>query len=938
MELYLDGHRIELKANSIAQTHQVNDLAELKNRQANFTNRFIAPPTPHNVAVMEWLGVPGNLSRMPYRKPAAKLVDEGIELISDGYAVVVGSNGGYEIKIYSGNISLHEELKGKRLNDLDYHDINHVVNLNTLEASFGNTTGYVHALADYGRMGSSYFVADYVPAAVYVHTLWDKIFKAADFTYSGVIFGKPVFLNKVVTPVRGYEVRTEPDIVTPLGSSNTNTIHIHEEMTGDGIELQEYFSFSGTPASMVNYGEHLEFQFNAICEIDLAGSLTVQNGWASMQCFLNEKYVGAIESGILTRTLSLNVKPGDRFTILLIVKGDPKPGPDFFGYTDVTASVQMGFRKITGGTLLEYNSLMPDKSQIDFIKDIMQRFGLMFRQRRNTKHYEFIEMQELLNDRAGAEDWSNKFISHTEDYTIGDYAQRNKLAYEYEEGVEPFADGYMDVYNETLKDEKTLFTSIFTASQSSKQLDDIDIYSVPLWERKEDNDNQVTYEPKDTAFRIFDVVRREGKVFFKTAIGSNVQTLEGVFPYLDFTPCHFQNSVDTFYPALNMVLDSAKKIKAQTLLDAVDIYNLDFFKLKYIEQLGCYFYLNRVSNYRKGKKTTVELIEARLLDINSPPTVVGDLTKSVNHAATHTFKWADFTFDTIPPFFDPDGDAAVSIRVLSLFDKADLKLNGVAISIGQEITKEDIVAGKLKATAHDLEYAYATHMTFAVKAENNDEFSIDTGKLTLDVAAPVNEPPAVNAGSNQTVIFPSNSVHLVGTATDPDGVQSTTWTKQSGGSATIATPSALETDVLSLEKGEYTFRLTAVDTLGAQSYDEVKVSVYDTLTSLSHNNPVVGPTTDYIVTIDGIPNSEVTIKSQMSAFGHGKVDGTSIGPNETQNSVHNLNSNGSCSFPCRVSADSGKMATLRLDITDLSVGVVGVGTITLEANNTGGGL
>ena len=44
------------------------------------------------------------------------------------------------------------------------------------------------------------------------------------------------------------------------------------------------------------------------------------------------------------------------------------------------------------------------------------------------------------------------------------------------------------------------------------------------------------------------------------------------------------------------------------LITPIDIYNIDFFKLKYIEQLGQYFYLNKVVNFRDKKLTKCELI------------------------------------------------------------------------------------------------------------------------------------------------------------------------------------------------------------------------------------------------------------------------------------------------------------------------------------------
>ena len=90
----------------------------------------------------------------------------------------------------------------------------------------------------------------------------------------------------------------------------------------------------------------------------------------------------------------------------------------------------------------------------------------------------------------------------------------------------------------------------------------------------------------------------------------------------------------------------------------------------------------------------------------------------------------------------------------------------------------------------------------------------------------VNQPPTVSAGVDQTLTLPTSSVSLSGSGSDPDGsIAAYSWTKVSGGAATISSPSSASTTVTGLTQGSYVFRLTVTDNQGATAFDEVTVVV-----------------------------------------------------------------------------------------------------------------
>ena len=109
--------------------------------------------------------------------------------------------------------------------------------------------------------------------------------------------------------------------------------------------------------------------------------------------------------------------------------------------------------------------------------------------------------------------------------------------------------------------------------------------------------------------------------------------------------------------------------------------------------------------------------------------------------------------------------------------------------------------------------------------DNNGATGRDTMQVTVNAAA--NIPPTANAGPDQTITLPTNSVSLTGTGNDPDGtIVSYQWTKVAGPIAgTITNPTAAATTVTGLTAGVYKFELKVTDNGGATGRDTMQVTV-----------------------------------------------------------------------------------------------------------------
>ncbi|WP_299397240.1 putative Ig domain-containing protein [uncultured Gelidibacter sp.] len=98
--------------------------------------------------------------------------------------------------------------------------------------------------------------------------------------------------------------------------------------------------------------------------------------------------------------------------------------------------------------------------------------------------------------------------------------------------------------------------------------------------------------------------------------------------------------------------------------------------------------------------------------------------------------------------------------------------------------------------------------------------------------------PIANAGEDQDLILPTNSVVMNGSGSDPDGgAVSYMWSQISGpNTSTLSGDTTADLTVSNLIEGDYVFRLTVTDDEGATAFDEVTVSVLGEMAAIRINS------------------------------------------------------------------------------------------------------
>ena len=147
--------------------------------------------------------------------------------------------------------------------------------------------------------------------------------------------------------------------------------------------------------------------------------------------------------------------------------------------------------------------------------------------------------------------------------------------------------------------------------------------------------------------------------------------------------------------------------------------------------------------------------------------------------------------------------------------------------------------------------------------DNNGAKGTDIVQVTVNAAPNIS--PVADAGLDQAITLPVNTVTLSGSGTDADGtIVSYGWTKISGPSGyTIVNPTSAVTGVTGLTQGVYQFQIEVTDNNGATGTDIVQVTV----NAAANQPPVANAGLDQTITL---PANTVTLSGggtmQMGRF------------------------------------------------------------------------
>lgn len=602
VEIYIGNQKVDLNSDvNIKETKQINSLFDIKERRTSYTNKFNLPFTTTNKKIFSFLGVVGNQSTMPYTLQNVNVIRNGVPTISGGIGIIMSfdSKRGYSISIKDGNVNLFDAIGSKKLSDLDFSSINHNLSSSEYKASLthGPNDGFIYPLIDSGRWSSSTNIFyEYQAPCLFIAWIWDQIITQAGFSYSGTIFSTTDFENKVITVNTPPPTNDTPSYVSRLDVNSTGTYV--DSSPSDMV-------YTGSDPNGILYDSDKKFkvQSDSVYKIVVDGSVTVTTGEDLM---ILEVLVNGVQKSFIpvegvsmsvNHEFILNLSDDDEVQINLsevVFNTDP---------VDISYNLDCELFRDDSVLNVVFADLFQDGiSQKDFIKSIIQYYGLVFRF--DGTGYEFKAINDLLTERSASQDWTSKFISNNKEvFKVGSYGQSNKCSYSYEDNSPESGDGHLIILDQQLDAEKSLFTPVFkAASLSERAALSTPVYETPHWESKDSD-----FIGKKASNYIFDILKVNGTMNFKRVTDLNDQSFTGDFPIADFTGMYWPLFLTTYYDNFRKTLNKAKTISVDLKFTWLDMYELDLIKLVFISQLGAYFYINKITKAKD--KTTAELVE-----------------------------------------------------------------------------------------------------------------------------------------------------------------------------------------------------------------------------------------------------------------------------------------------------------------------------------------
>lgn len=654
----IDGEvwSLDLPLDAPAMNYQINNLAELKDRNASYSQRISLPRTTHNEQAFQFSFVVGSGSYVPYMKFPCQLFYEGA-LISPAGAVlniVDVSDTSIGVQILGATVDLFDTL-----NNTDAKDPGTgMFLLKWYTDTMGQSERYLSGPEEskvlyfwlYATLQKNPNIPPVSMEAIQEVRELDKFYPHLNW-YDLVtwIFGR-----------EGYSLETDVDPVDraemflpctyPVLADNPNvpeasgTGWIRGTPPGglDGVTWQ------GSPGVTLRdpvAGRLIidpvpgEFSWMTIWDTTITFSFSWSNTSAIQRGTVSVRVTHHKNDGtsaiVLTRSWSSGSSGSASVNIPMeagehiLVSGSLLAGSFTTGQYDMRFPVSItapippetspGDRPYPG---LTYDLLASTgfKSLGDIVKAFLQLFGLTIDVNPATKVARAYSVQEFYNRRSSSgKNWSDKLIKGKDTkltFRLSSYAQSNEIKLE-DNKDNNVTDSYkFSIPDVNLQPTKLLFQIGFLAglnqtlydAGSTQRLHTLANY--PIWTinrgRMENGEmTETTWEYNALSKPMVVHINKSDYLRPQVSVGytlTPIRLYTARFKSLNYyVPKYYGKLIDN-------ILKRPKILQTQILLDSLDIQSLDLFNPIWLEEHGFWFYVSKINNFQAGKITKVDLI------------------------------------------------------------------------------------------------------------------------------------------------------------------------------------------------------------------------------------------------------------------------------------------------------------------------------------------
>lgn len=483
-KIVVDDNELDLYPETLVQTNLKSiDIGDITKRFVSFTNSIKIPLTEKNQRSYGLSQLKQSQSTIPYLKRTCKVIQNGVELISNGQEKLNKIGREITTTIYGNTFDFYEKINNKMLYDLDLSSLNAVWR----DANIGDycdvTTGLVSPVMDYGDynyLTNDINTATYLPS-IYYHTIIQRIFTDAGYTISGSILSNNRYL-KLIQPYSRDRFEYARGLVEDYKFIATKTVSqtftnpSNVTITFPNETLDPKSNYDGTSTYTSNWSIGLLMHFYAELSFFASGAgttftaeLVVNGSVVASKVFtsaLNETYL--LDSRIL---FPLGVSmPGDSRTALVRVSGTNSNTSGFTAGKFYNEPLQIPLTENGSGTRsINFGYLLPEIKQEDYIKDFYTRFGLIPYE--SNGNILLKSINEVITDRWSALDFTALAARKASEVSFFPliYASVNKFKYQIPDDVnnDVLGQGSFTLSNFPYSQPKDIFTTFFNATANT---------------------------------------------------------------------------------------------------------------------------------------------------------------------------------------------------------------------------------------------------------------------------------------------------------------------------------------------------------------------------------------------------------------------------------------------------------------------------------------
>lgn len=577
--LYIDGQLMDLgEGVDITLSYKSNMLTDLSKIVGNNSYTINLPKTMHNLSVIGCADVPGVVSSFPRVFHEARYFRNGVEIIKNGKAVLMGVGESIEVVLTWGGASAFSKLveEGKSINDFVEENTSIPWTSVVSPSSYG-AANIMYADIDMGLSASESTVKIHpsVRASYIISQMQAKYGFRLNFPSD-----RQPFINSLIIPL----------LTRNGGYANryNNTGYVRREESGE-LYLSKNAAFDSYFGSTAN---------NFVFQAKTSGKLVIKPSFNSLFMGASVGYGSTTDDNTVylpysvdphvsaynyTEAVEIDLSEGDVFVV--------KTGllPISIGTNSEIYSFGMQPDEIQLGDNFPIIENLPDIKTIDFIKAIASMCGVFAIPSVDSNQINFIPF-DALSDRSKAVDWSDRLVAPDSynrpmsiGYTLDDFARNNRMIYKEDESVSIVVDGNIVVGDNTLEYERDAVSLPFAASDMQGKRAKIRLYRY---------NDEGEPELQDIEPRI---------LVEKNVNGLSTGTFEGL---------SWNTLIAKYYQTYQNAVKLPVVITERIRLDELSLRDLDMSVAVYLRQYGKYYAIVEVKAPSNG------VCEVKLLQLD----------------------------------------------------------------------------------------------------------------------------------------------------------------------------------------------------------------------------------------------------------------------------------------------------------------------------------